>query len=179
MTESKSDAVKYFGFGTNKDLDMMIHMVGNPNLKGEHGKLIGYELCIQNINQIRDGIIPPFKKSPREIIKNGFGNSFKLYVIRPKDGKSVHGTIWNLTREEFERTRNWELVDFGMQEDAKGMAVDSKGKQVQVETQALLKEPREIESIIEGDNYDPYIAPREAMLKTADEVLKDYLKRKR
>ena len=122
---------------------------------------------------------PSFEKSPREIIKNGFGNSFKLYVIRPKDGKSVHGTIWNLTREEFERTRNWELVDFGMQEDAKGMAVDSKGKQVQVETQALLKEPREIESIIEGDNYDPYIAPREAMLKTADEVLKDYLKRKR
>ena len=87
MTESKSKTIKYFGFGTNKDLDMMIHMVGNPNLKGEHGKLIGYELCIQNINQIRDGIIPPFKKSPREIIKNGFGNSFKLYVIRPKEGK--------------------------------------------------------------------------------------------
>ncbi len=170
--------IKYFGFGTNKDLDMMAHMVGNNNLKGVPGKLLGYELCIQDINQIRDEIIHPFDRSPRAIIKAGFGENFKLYTSRQKVGAVTYGTIWDLTEEEFEKVKNWELVDFGMQEDVKALATDSNGNPVQVITQALLKDPKEVESIVNEENYDPYIAPKEQMLKVADEVLESFIKRK-
>lgn len=175
---SNQKLIKYFGFGTNKDKDMMAHMVGNPNLKGEPGKLLGYELCIQGINQIRNNTIPPFDRSPREIIRTGFGDSFKLYIVRPKTGADVHGTIWDLTEEEFELVCNWELVDFGMQEDAKAVAVNSKGEPIQIETQALLKDPSEVELVVKDEDYEAYIAPKDIMLKTADEVREDYLKKK-
>lgn len=169
--------MKYFGFGTNKDLDMMIHMVGNQNLKGVKGKLIGYELCIQDLNQIRDEIIPPFDISPRQIIKNGHGDSFKLYVTRPNPSAAAYGTIWDLTAEELELVKNWELVDFGMQEEVKAMAMDDNGNMIEVETQALMRDPREVEKIVSEENYEAYIAPKDKMLKIADEAREDFLKR--
>jgi len=168
---------KYFGFGTNKDFDMMAHMVGNFDLKGEPGKLLGYELCIQNLNQIRDIIPPdsPVKSSPQAMIRKSFGDSFDLYVSRPKEGAVIYGTIWDLTPRELELVREWELVDYGMQEDAKAMAVNSKGEIIQVITQSLLKEPRDVDRIISEENYDAYVAPKEEMLKMADKVRADYL----
>lgn len=171
--------IKYFGYGSNKDLDMMIHMVGRKDLRGDPGKLLGYELCIQKLEHIRDIIPHPdiLPISPREIIRKGHGDSFELYIARPKPDGVIYGTIWDLTSEEINRVKNWELVDFGMQEEVNAMAMDAKGDIVQVETQAVVDPPAVIDRVVvDLKDYPSYIAPRDVMLKTADTALADYLK---
>lgn len=178
MTDSKTKTIKYFGFGTNRDLEMMAHMVGREDISGEPGKLIGYELCIQRGKQFRNEIpkTSSLGISPRTLVVNSWGPEFKMYVSRLNPDGVIYGTIWDITPEEFELTREWEMVDYGAQEDAKGIAVNSKGEIIEVITQSFLNPPiPEIDKVITGENYEPYIASKEAMLKKADEVRLQYL----
>ena len=163
--------IKYFGYGTNSDKGMMAHMVGNKNLKGEKGKLLGFELCIQKLKHIRN-IVPkssPIDKSPRELIRKNFDNKFELYIARPKQDGEIFGTIWELSEEELSLVKEWELVDIGMQEEVQAIAINSKGKLVNVETQALMKPPAEIDRVVKGKDYPAYIVSKEKMLKVADD----------
>lgn len=170
--------IKFFGYGSNADKDMMVHMVGREDLKGESGKLIGYQLCIQSLDQIRNIIPPtsPLKESPQQIIRKKFGDKFDLFIAVPKPDAVVYGTIWELTPEEIELVKNWELVDFGMQEEVQAMAINSNGELLQVETQAVVDPPAEYHTVIEDNGYPRYIVDKELILKTADEVREDYLK---
>lgn len=182
MDNSKGDLIKYFGHGTNKDKDMMVHMIGRKNILGEPGMLIGYELCIQKGRQFRDTIpkTSPINVSPRAIIINSWGPDFEMYVSRPNPNGVIYGTIWDITSEEFELVREWELVDYGAQEDAKGIAINSKGEPIEVITQSFLNPPiPEIDRVVTEKDYEPYIAPKEAMLKKADQVRLEYLELKR
>jgi len=173
------EKIYYFGYGTNKDLAMMQHMVGRKDLTGEPGVLLDYELAIQNFNQIRGEIKngSPAPVSPRQIIEEGFDNTFELFVARPKKGAKCHGTIWHLTPHEFELTREWELVDFGMYEDAKGLAVNEAGDEFPIVTQALINKPDDIDRVVEGADYEPYLVPKDKILDKADQVLEDYYNR--
>ena len=163
--------IKFFGYGTNRDRDMMAHMVGNNNLVGEEGKLLGFELCIQKLDQIRD-IIPknsPIDKSPRELIRKNFGDEFELYIARPKKNGEIYGTIWELSKKELWLANEWELVEIGMQEEVSAIAIDSKGKPTNVKTQALMKPPADIDRVVTEKDYTSYIVSKEKMLKIADD----------
>lgn len=180
MNKSETLLIKYFGFGTNRDKEMMIHMVGRKDIFGEPGRLIGYELCILKASQFRDEIpkTSPVNISPRAIVEEAWGPDFEMYVSRPKPDGVIYGTIWYITQKEFDLVREWEMVDCGAQEDAKGIAVDSKGEITEVVTQSFLNPPiSDIDRIVTGDDYEPYIARKEAMLKMADEVRLQYLER--
>ena len=174
-----NEIIYYFGYGTNKDLSMMQHMVGRNDLYGEAGVLLDYELAIQSFDQIRGEIIggSPTPVSPRQIIEEGFDNTFELFVARPKKGAKCHGTIWHLTPLEFELTREWELVDFGMYEDAEGVAINEKGEEFNVVTQALINKPDDVDRIIEGSDYQAYLVPEDKILAKADQVREGYYKR--
>ncbi len=103
-----------------------------------------------------------------------------MYVSRPNPDGVIYGTIWHITPEEFELVREWEMVDYGAQEDAKGKAINAKGKVVEVITQSFINDPiPEIDKVITGDDYKPYIASKEAMLKRADEIRLQYLELKK
>jgi hypothetical protein len=172
--------VKYFGFGTNRDLEMMEHMVGRKNIKGEHAKLLGYEITIQRADQFRDEISPNSpnpKLSPRDLIMKVWGPKFEMFTSRPNPKAVAYGAIWDLSPEEFELVREWEIVDFGCQEDAYGIAETDGGKKVRVITQSFLN-PAEIDRVITGDDYELYIWDKKAMLKQADRVRKEYLEMK-
>jgi hypothetical protein len=69
-------------------------------------------------------------------------------------------------------------VDFGCQERAYGKAITDDGRSVDVVTQSFLK-PAEVDCVITGDDYDPYIWDKETMLKRADKVRLEYLKMKK
>ena len=168
--------IAYFGYGTNKDADMMAAMVGRKNLKGEPGMLPGYEVCIQKSNQIRNSVLKdaPFPVSPRELITKGFGGEFELYVIRENPKGEAYGTIWYLTAEEMELVNKWELVDFGMYELTKATAENNKGEKVPIVTQALLKEPKEIDRPVAGKDYEPYLVAKDYILKKADDFRKNF-----
>jgi hypothetical protein len=170
--------ISYFGFGTNKDLDMMAHMIGRENIKGEAGKLIGYEICIQKADQFRTEIPPtsPIPVSPKDLILKSWGPEFEMFVSRPNPEGIAYGTIWEITSEELELVREWELVEYGAQEDAWGIAINAEGEPVQVITQSFMKPPIDIDRVITGEDYNPYIWPKEAMLKRADELRLQYLK---
>lgn len=177
-TTRPEDTIKYFGYGTNADKEMMAHIVGRMDLNGDSGQLIGYQLCVQSIDQIRDTIPPtsPIKESPRDIIRRNFGDAFDLFIAIPKPDAIVHGTIWYLTPLEIESVKNWELVDCGMQEEVQALAMDSKGQLLQVETQAVVDPPAEYHTTIDGDNYEKYLVEKSKILSAADNVRNDFLK---
>lgn len=168
--------IYYFGFGTNKDRDMMEHMVGRKGLIGEPGKLIGYDVCIQRADQFRTEIPEntPFKASPKDLIIKSWGQDFEMFVSKPNPDGVAYGTIWQLTLEELEFVREWEMVDYGAQEDAWGTAINEKGESFQVITQSFMKPPIEIDRVVTGEDYEPYIWPKKAMLRHADRILEQY-----
>lgn len=178
MSNSGKTIVKYFGYGSNADKDMMVHMVGREDLEGEPGRLIGYQLCVQSLDQIRDIIPPtsPIKDSPRTVIRRNFGDKFDLFIIIAKPDAVAHGTIWELTPEEIDLVKNWEMVDCGMQEEVQAMAMNSNGELIQVETQAVVDPPADYYVVVEGNDYPRYVADKEKMLKTADEARQNYQK---
>jgi hypothetical protein len=172
----KKQFIAYFGFGTNRDLAMMQHMIGRKNITGENGRLIGYELTIQKTTDFRDDIPKnsPAPSSSKALILHEWGSKFEMYTSRPNPTGVVYGTIWYIIPEELELVREWELVDYGCQEDAFGVAVTKSGKLVKVITQSFL-EPAKISRVIRGNNYPPYIWNKEAMLKKADDTRIEHL----
>ncbi len=175
------ETINYFGFGTNRDPEMMEHMIGRKSIKGEHAKLIGYEITIQKASQFRNEIpltSPNPTKSAKDLILSGWGTEFEMFTSRPNPKGVAYGTIWYITPEELELVENWELVDFGCQERAYGNAITDDGRSIEVVTESFLK-PAEIDRVIEGDDYNPYIWDKEAMLKRADDVRLEYLQIKK
>ena len=177
----KKTFIKYFGFGTNKDLDMMVHMVGRSDLVGEPGKLIGFDVAIQKSREMREDIpeTSPLKITPRQLIINNWGPDFDMFVSVPNPNGIAYGTIWDLTPEEIELVKEWEAVDYGVQDEVWAIAIDSKGHFVQVETQTLLRSTDKIDRVIKGADYDPYVASKRIMLDLADDVRIRYLERKK
>lgn len=173
--------IKYFGFGTNKDLAMMQHIVGRDDLKGEPGKLLGYKVCIQKSRDMRSEIpeTSPIKKPPRDIIVENWGPDFDMFVSIPDPNGVAYGTIWDLTPEEVELVKEWECVEYGLQDEVWGMAMDSSGNLIQVETQSLTRpsDKSKILKILEGPNYEPYVADKQRMLDIADKARAEYFQR--
>lgn len=70
------------------------------------------------------------------------------------------------------------MVDLGAQEDVEVVAITDRGQSLNVVTQSFIVPPiPDIDRVVTGENYEPYIASREAMLNKADEVRKNFLKR--
>lgn len=77
--------ILYFGFGTNKDMAMMQHMIGREDIAGVPGRLLGYEVCIQKARQMRTLVPPtsPVSKTPRQLIIDNWYDDFPMFVSRP------------------------------------------------------------------------------------------------
>lgn len=171
--------IAYFGYGTNRDQDMMMAMIGRNDIKGERGVLKGYELVIQNLEDISDKIVEgaPFHSSPQEIMKSALGESAKLYIIRPNPSAETYGTIWQITEDEYEMVRDWELIDFGMQEDLELKVENMSGMDIQTKTHGSSNPALQASQIIVGADYEDYIVPKEVIIKTAKRVHKEFLER--
>lgn len=170
--------ILYFGFGTNKDMAMMQHMIGREDIAGVPGRLLGYEVCIQKARQMRTLVPPtsPVSKTPRQLIIDNWYDDFPMFVSRPNPLGIAYGTIWSITPEEMQLVRNWEAVDFGVQDDAYGWALDENNELHQVITQSFVRpEPIDIDYVVEGPNYEPYIEDRQVMLDKADTIREEYL----
>lgn len=171
--------VAYFGYGTNRDHDMMAAMIGRDHIWGVKATLPGYELAIQSLERIPDKILPtaPVPRSPREIMKTALGEKAELYIIRPNPKGVTHGTVWQLTSEEYEMVRDWELLDFGMQEDLAGEARTESGDNIHVQTHGSKDPGLPVDRVVEGKDYEDYIVPRQAILETARRVHREFMER--
>ncbi len=173
--------VLYFGYGVNKDWQMMEMITKNRALSGTPAVLKDWELCVQRIDQVPDVVVPdsPAPVSPRQILKGSWpneGRDFVSYTIRPAEGKEVHGTLWELTEEERELVRNWELIDFGWYKDAV-VKVEVDGQVVEVQTE-VLRDGQEVDKVVDGKEYPTFLNEIEDFRRSTEESYNAYFRAK-
>ncbi|MFA5987540.1 MAG: hypothetical protein WC797_02735 [Candidatus Paceibacterota bacterium] len=158
---------------------MMENMVGRNRIKGEYAILPGIELAIQKLDQIRDHTPEhsPDKRSAQQIIRDGFGNSFDLILNIPNSKGSSRAMIWYLTKQEFDLAHKWELIEEGMQEDLKGLAVtEMDGEFRSVIVNGLQRPPFIVDHAVYRETFQAYVAPVDQMHKVAEESRENFLK---
>jgi len=151
--------VLYFGYGANREPRMMAAITGDQNLKGTPAVLEGYTLCIQRLDQVPE--------SPRQILRHsGQPETFESYVaIRDKKGK-IFGTVWELTPQQRELVRRWELVG-DWQKEGKGKATLKNGKKNDVVTE-VLGEGQKIDREVRTESYNPWLNSPDDFQRTTD-----------
>ncbi|MDQ5943649.1 MAG: Gamma-glutamylcyclotransferase [Patescibacteria group bacterium] len=172
-----TNKVLYFGYGANRDARMIAAITGKSaeELIGHPAVLQDYQLGIQGLEQIPDTILPGSfaKVSPREILRRGWGDNFESYVVEYRPGKKVTGTIWELSPEDRERVRDWELLDYGWYEDCEGKAVTEDGTEIDIVTERI-REDQEIGREVNGMDYETWLADPERFEEVADRVRHEY-----
>ncbi len=157
---------------------MMESMVGRAKIKGEWAILPGFEIAIQTLDQIRNDIPPnsPDELSAQAIIRRNFGDTFDLLLTIPNPRGAERAMIWYLTPDEFALAHEWELIEQGMQEDIKALAITEDGEFRAVTVNGLQQPPFIVDRVVYSDTYKPYVAPVDQMHKIADESRENFLK---
>ena len=171
--------VFYFGYGGNSLREMMVAITGNENLVGYPATLKGSVLCVQRMDQVPDSVFPtsPVAISPRQLLQQSWPSSFESYTIKPaSEDSEVTGTIWELTPEEREFVRDWELIDLGWYQDLKAKAITEDGQEIDVMTEGL-RVGQEVDREVDGKEYEPLLNPLEDFQKVAVKARQEYLAR--
>lgn len=158
----------YFGYGANRDLDMIKAITGADPVWGKEGLLKDYSLFLQPLKNIIDpsdfGQSDSFGARTR--LQQKWDNQFKSYVVKKSTGDSVAGTIWKLSTKDLRWINNWELVDFGWYNIDLGTAETKDAEEYIVYVQYLPDSSNPGDKV-DGKNYQPYINNKEEMLETA------------
>ncbi len=102
MTPGPVEEVRYFGYGANRDPEMMEAILGRVP-EGFPGEISGFQLCIQTWKEIPDRV--------KKVLAPAWGEDFQTYCVRPTAGTSrVHGVVWRLSRAERKFLDAWELT---------------------------------------------------------------------
>jgi len=173
-TKKTSETINFFSFVKKDDEEIMGAIFGREKIRHQKATLPGYELCIQTAKNIIDEIIHTCKLpiSPRQILTKKRGPNFELFTIRPHKTKSIEGEVWYVTPEEYERLRDYELIDCGMSEDILAKAVTDKGETITVHTYGLKTDTDNITKVIVRDYKRPEIS-KEEKIKTATDIRKE------
>jgi len=169
--------ILYFAYGNNREPEIMQALTGNKNMVGDEATLKGYVLGIQRLDQVPRTRLPGLPISPYEAIKRHWSDSFESYVIKKGEGE-VKGMVWELTPEERELVRDWELIDLGWYKDAKGEAILANGKKVEIETYAL-GDNQEIDKVVDGREYNSFLSEPENFLRVIEIARREYFERRR
>ena len=172
--------ILYFGYGANRDPKMMEWITGNKTLVGRPGVLKGYTLCVQKLSQVPDSVFPtaPAPFSARaNIIAGGWTQTFTSYNIKEDPKGEVYGTIWELSPQDRELVRDWELIDFGWYKDIKDITAETEdGQRVKIETEGL-REGQEVDREVNGKYYPPFLNNLEDFLRVAEQSRGEYFAR--
>lgn len=172
-----SENVKYFGYGANRDPKMIAAILGmaEADVKGTPAFLEGYDMAVQRLDQVPDSVSPtaPANISPRDLLMESWGEDFLSYVIMPNPEGRVSGVIWELTSDERERMRDWELVDFGWYEDCEGTARTANGQVILVMSQRLGIQ-QSVDHIVDGLNYETWLDSPAKFIEVAEKARREY-----
>lgn len=171
------DQVLYFGYGANRDPRMIEAITGNKNLVGKPAVLKDWELCVQRFDQIPSEIIPsaPAPFSPQDAVRRSWNEDFSTYVIRPAKGKEVHGTMWELTPQDRELLRDWELIDFGWYKGV-SVEIETEDGKLQVQTE-VLGDGQGIDRVVDGQDYPTFLNELTDFQRNAEQSRKEYFAR--
>lgn len=171
MKKLNTPNINFFSFVKKDDEEIMGAIFGRQEIIHEKATLLGYELCIQTAGNITDEVLPTCKLpvSPRKILTKKRGPNFELFTIRQNPAKNINGEIWYVTAEEYERLREYELIDCGMSEDIVATAVNERGETITVSTYGLDNNPDNITKVVDENYIRPEIS-KEDKIKTATEI---------
>lgn len=178
MNKLHQPVIKYFSYVKGDNEKMMSAIFGREKILHEKATLKGYELCIQTAKDITDQVLPtcPFPVSPRAILIKNRGSEFELYTIRPNPKKNLKGTVWYVSKEEYEYLRDYELIDCGMSEDIVAKAITESGDEITVSTYGLDKNSNNITKVVDVDYRRPEI-PKKEKIQNAIRLRKAYIGR--
>lgn len=172
-----AEQVFYFGYGANRDPRMVAAITGVPQveLKGTPATLGGYKLAVQRLDQVPDLVLQdaPVPISPRGVLHANWGDDFASYVIVPHPEGRVAGMVWELTPEQRERIRDWELVDFGWQQSCEAQVQDREGRRITVVTERLGAN-EDIDREVDGMHYETWLADPEKFEAIAEQARREY-----
>jgi hypothetical protein len=172
-----SERIAYFGYGANRDPRMMGWILGQDpdTLTGYLASLDGYGLAIQRLDQVPDKVVQsaPIPRSARDLLKENWDEDFMSYVIFPSPGDKVSGVMWELTPEDRERVRDWELIDFGWYEDVEVSVRDSAGDEHTVVTERL-GSGQEFAHEVYGTRYVTWLNDPEKFRVVAEKAAREY-----
>lgn len=154
--------VYFFGYGADKEVDMIKAITGRkPHVVGD--AILGdYELCIQALKDI-----PQKSMHIREMIGRGWGPDFLTYTIRPKTGSKVHGTLFRLSLHDRHAVDRWELTYAHWYEKTFiNVVLESTGKVYQTETQIMGK-GQTVSKVVSGFNYPAWLNPKAHFMRIA------------
>ncbi|MEK6963733.1 MAG: gamma-glutamylcyclotransferase family protein [Nanoarchaeota archaeon] len=164
-----TSTVRYFGYGANKNPEMMEAMVGCVPM-GVPAVLEDFELCIQEWFQIPAAV--------RDILfRCGWDPSFKTYCARSAKGKQVNGTLWILTPEEHALVGNWEM--HGQWFHSISVSVkDEAGKKYAAVTEVMLGEGMTPALECYGPALPPFPVDKQKIFQVASKVRMEFLKQR-
>lgn len=168
MPLDNHDLVYYFGWGANSEAEMVASVIGRVPDAICKAVLRDYQLCVQTLKDVPDN-----GDSPRAILRKVWGEDFKSYVIQQSKGHKLEGSLYRMTAKEIKMLDIWELVIEGWQEPVMVEVVDEQGKVFKAHTQAIPKD-QSYSYAAEGFGYNPWIMPKQDLIRVARNDAKRY-----
>lgn len=170
--------VLYFGYGANRDQKMMEWITGTKELKGTPAVLKGYKLVVQRLDQIPDLALSaaPAPFSAREMVVMNWPEDFTSYTIKEDPEGEVHGTLWELSPQDRDLVRDWELIDFGWYKDLKVTVKTEDGRELEVQTEGI-GDGQEYDREVDGSNYETWLNPPAEFERIATKSRQEYFER--
>ncbi len=152
-------ALYYFGFGANKDAEMIEAIVGR-RLDGRPAFIEGFDLVIQALADIPE--------QARVVLRKVWGDSFESYAIL-RGSKRVHGMLWKVTRKDLAHIAKWELEAENWFKQIEVVAVvEEEGSKVAAITQIVENQP--YQKIVTKKDYAPFPVPKRTLIEIAIKV---------
>ena len=162
------DYVYYFGYGANRDLEMIKAIIGSEPVWGKEAILQGYRLYLQSLKDIIDpkdfGQDDSFGARTR--LERKWGSDFKSYIIKKDQNFSVAGTIWKFSVNDLRWVNNWELVDLGWYKIVLDFVKTISGEKYLCYIQYLTENDKSGEDV-DGLHYETYVSDKQKILNIA------------
>jgi hypothetical protein len=100
MDKSTDNNIYFFGYGSYRDPQKLIKLLGKMPVLYSGSIIEGYKLSYQNLNQI--------PKQVSKILNSVWGQNFRSYTINQQGG-IVSGIVWKITPNDLEIIKEWEF----------------------------------------------------------------------
>lgn len=140
------------------DDELIQTLTGEPVRDKELAVLEGYDLVVQRLDQIPE--------IPQRIIRGSWGDGFESYNLTPGSGH-IRGIKCKVSQNQWNRLNDWEFGEFGWfvskEVEIKNLATGQREKVMTM----VMGEGQSFDRKVDGDNFPPYLMPREKTLEVA------------
>jgi hypothetical protein len=143
--------------------------------------LSDFGLYIQRIDQVPDtppsGL--PVNLAPRTILKRNWGDRFETYMVRPKQGGRVAGSIIEATQLQKDLLDDWELCELGWYREWEGVATTIDRQTIHIVTEGGRLE-QGVDREVDGLSYPALLEGQSALAfqRVAQEARREFFERR-